>query len=215
MHTTTQIINAMKDCMSKIITYAEGTVASAATFIFLSGDAMIIQSNIQFMCHYYSGGVYGKGGDIETQISFQGVNNKKLFRIVYEGFLSKKELKNLFKGQDFWFNDNELKQRLDAYVNFKREKIAKAVYEEECDKYSQQLDALASALEDMKQNPPTLERIRGLITGEVHHNRDLCDDEPVPEPLKPGKKKKSKKKSKKKKKLKIKKQEEFLQQYNK
>ena len=53
LDTTISILQAMHESEAKIITVADGKVASAVTFIFLSGDEKVYGEDSYFMFHQY------------------------------------------------------------------------------------------------------------------------------------------------------------------
>ena len=111
---TIQLINAIKECSGKVVTVIDGICYSAATLVFLAGDEMVLNENISMMCHYYSGGVNGKGGEIEKYVEYIQSFNKAMFSSLYDGFLTKDELRRMFSGEDFWFDFDEISRRLTA-----------------------------------------------------------------------------------------------------
>ena len=110
--TTTQLLNSMAACKAKLFTYAEGEVASAATFIFLAGDVQIVKPNSYFMCHSYSSGAIGKRQEIVSKINFDKKRLDRLADIMYRGLLTDKELLALKNSKDFYFDDLQLITRL-------------------------------------------------------------------------------------------------------
>jgi ATP-dependent protease ClpP protease subunit len=109
---TVEIVNAMTMCRGTVITHACGTVASAATLIFLAGHGQVIHEGISFMCHYYSTGMGGKGQEIESYAKWSKKSNQKIMWRFYEGFLKKDEFKRMCKGEDFWMDCAEVARRL-------------------------------------------------------------------------------------------------------
>jgi ATP-dependent protease ClpP protease subunit len=123
--TALQIINTMDICKAPITCHASGLVASAATWIFLSGNHFVIENDIEFMCHYYSGGVHGKGNEIEEKVNFSTKYYHKLFKKIYKGFLSKNEIKALIGGTDFWFSQKEVAKRLKKKYKINNDNVEK------------------------------------------------------------------------------------------
>jgi hypothetical protein len=64
------------------------------------------------LCHNYSGGAGGKGGELVDQINFEDEQIKSLMSQIYLGFLNPKELGLLFNDKDFRFNAKEIQERL-------------------------------------------------------------------------------------------------------
>jgi ATP-dependent protease ClpP protease subunit len=110
--TTTQIVNAMKYCKAPITCHASGLVASCATWIFLAGNNFVIDDDIEFMCHFYSGGMYGKGNEIKADADFSIKYYEKLFKKIYKDFLTKDEIKKLIEGKDYYFTQKQVAKRL-------------------------------------------------------------------------------------------------------
>ena len=110
--TAIQIINAMKTCEAKITTIMEGATHSCASLIFLQGNKKKVLEHSYMLCHYYSGALWGKGQELEAQSAFDKKFLKQFFRNIYKGFLTKKEIEELIKGKDFWFDAKEVKKRL-------------------------------------------------------------------------------------------------------
>lgn len=113
---TVEIVNAMALCAGTVITHACGTVASAATLIFLAGHIQIIMEDVEFMCHYYSTGFWGKGQELEKYAKHSKKSNQKFMKRFYKGFLTKKEFKSLCNGKDFWFGSKELAKRVQRRI---------------------------------------------------------------------------------------------------
>ena len=113
---TIQIISAIRDCKAEVITIADGVVASAATFIFLAGSTFIVNPHSLFMLHNFSSGTIGKGHEMVAAVQadvkwFTGIASE-----FYEGFLTKAEIRKLFKGEDFWFTADEVAERIQKRV---------------------------------------------------------------------------------------------------
>ncbi len=107
-----QIINSMKECSAEITTIIEGEACSAGSIIFLAGNKRIVREHSLMMCHYYSGGMKGKGNEIISRAKFEDEFFKRFFRKIYKGFLTKEEIKKMIGGEDFWFDADGVKKRL-------------------------------------------------------------------------------------------------------
>lgn len=123
--TAITIINAMKKCKGTIIAEIYGQCSSAATWIFLSADSMIVNEDIQFMIHNYSSVNYGKGGELTTSVTFTDLRIKKVMDKIYTGFLTEDELAEVYKGVDFYFTDEQLGERLNTFCAYKEAARAK------------------------------------------------------------------------------------------
>ena len=86
---------------------------SMGALIFCMGDKRVITPRSDLMFHDYSGAVWGKGGEIESQFKHQASHLRDFFFdvIVKPKFLKKKEFKQMLAGKDFWMKPEELCQR--------------------------------------------------------------------------------------------------------
>lgn len=107
-----QIINSMKECKAEITTIIEGEACSAGSIIFLAGDERLVREHCLMLCHYYSGGMRGKGNELISRAKFQDEFFKKFFRKIYKGFMTKEEIEKMIGGEDFWFDADEVHKRL-------------------------------------------------------------------------------------------------------
>ena len=80
---------------------------------FCMGDKRVVTLRSDLMFHDYSGGVGGKGGEIETRIKHSSKHLRKFFKdVILKGdFLTKKEFSQMLIGKDFWFNHKEMLKR--------------------------------------------------------------------------------------------------------
>ena len=86
---------------------------SMGALIFCMGDKRVITQRSDLMFHDYSGAVWGKGGEIESQFKHQTQHLREFFEdvIVKSKFLKQKEYKKMLAGTDFWMKPEELCQR--------------------------------------------------------------------------------------------------------
>lgn len=116
LDTTVQIINAMDECAATIITSAEGQVASGAAIVFFSGHAFKIADHCEFLIHTASGGNLGKISDNLSAVRFQVDRMNKIYSDVLGGFLTEQELDWIARGEEFYLSSDEVKERIQAYV---------------------------------------------------------------------------------------------------
>jgi ATP-dependent protease ClpP protease subunit len=86
---------------------------SMGALTFCMGDKRIATEACDLMFHDYSGGAGGKGGEIEAQVKHTAKHLRNFFKkvIVENGFLTKKEFKQMIVGQDYWMEVDELCKR--------------------------------------------------------------------------------------------------------
>ncbi len=126
VNTGVQIINAMQVSQAHIITVLEGEVASLGTLIFLSGDEFIVHDNCLFMIHNFSGGTQGKGHEQAAAVHGTIKWFTKLARRIYIPFLTEDELDRIIRGEDFWMDSDDVRNRLTKMVKIlHKENVAK------------------------------------------------------------------------------------------
>ena len=112
LDTGVQLISAIRASEGRIITVLDGVAHSMGALLFLCGHEMIIHDHAQLMFHTYSGGVFGKGSDIRGQTDA----TEDWFRIIANDvcypFMTKKEIQRMLKGEDFWFQTEQIETRL-------------------------------------------------------------------------------------------------------
>ena len=80
--------------------------------VFLAADGFEISENSMFMFHNYSGGTFGKGGEMYDNIMYERKWSDKFMRSVYNGFLTDLEIKSMLENKDIWMEPEEVFNRL-------------------------------------------------------------------------------------------------------
>lgn len=122
--TAIQFMRVLRDCPGLVIGSIEGACMSAATLIFLACDTYEVSAHTSFMIHNYSGGAFGKGGEMMDQLTFESKWSESIFNDAYEDFLTPQEIKDILKGQDLWLSAEQVVVRLNA-----RQELRKAAEE--------------------------------------------------------------------------------------
>jgi len=105
------LINIIDDIFKgRTVTVIEANAGSMAAIIFCKGDERIVYRHSLIMFHNYTGGYYGKGNEIKAWFpAFDAMFKEYL--ITHTTGLSKKELDKIFRGEDFWFNADQMLER--------------------------------------------------------------------------------------------------------
>jgi len=114
LFTAIQFMRVLRECQGLVLGSIEGACMSAATLIFLACDTFEVSAHTSFMIHNYSGGTFGKGGEMMDQLTFESKWSENLFRDAYTDFLSAQEIKDVLKGQDLWLSADQVVERLNA-----------------------------------------------------------------------------------------------------
>lgn len=114
LYTTLQFLRVMGESDAHITCSVEGACMSAATMIFLHGDAFEITPHSLFMFHNYSAGTFGKGGEMYDQLHFERKWSKSFMQEVYRDFLSEAEIDSMLDNKDIWMTSEEVATRLET-----------------------------------------------------------------------------------------------------
>lgn len=114
LDSATMIIDAISASDAYIIGVLSGNVASAGTMIALACDELECSSYLEFMIHYFSGGTGGKGNEIKAHSNFIDKHMPMIFKKMYAGFLTNKEIEDMIEGKDIWLNGDEVLERFEA-----------------------------------------------------------------------------------------------------
>jgi ATP-dependent protease ClpP protease subunit len=130
LDSTVSIINAIKSTEADVLGVLDNQAYSAGSLILLSCPNIIVMPNSSVMIHTWSGGAGGKSNELMANANFNDAEIKKLMAEVYLGFLTDKELGQVFAGTDFWFNSDEVIARLKQRAKF-LDKLQKKVESEQ------------------------------------------------------------------------------------
>ena len=83
---------------------------SMGALLFCIGSRRVIYENSSIMFHNYSGGMAGKGHEIEQWARHLSKNLNSFFKSIIIG-LTDEEIQELIEGKDFWFGAKEMCQR--------------------------------------------------------------------------------------------------------
>lgn len=122
------IINGLESTGATLTTYLTANAYSMGSVMFCVGHRRVVYENSSLMYHHYSGGAFGKGGEMEDQIAHSQKNIKSFFKAYVLG-LSDEEIQQMFDGKDFWFDCEELCQRgIATHVCLEGELIPADIY---------------------------------------------------------------------------------------
>ena len=114
LDSATMIIDAIAASDAYVIGVLSGNVSSAGTMIALACDELECSSYLEFMIHYFSGGTGGKGNEIKAHSNFIDKHMPMIFKKMYAGFLTNKEIEDMIEGKDIWLNGDEVLERFEA-----------------------------------------------------------------------------------------------------
>jgi ATP-dependent protease ClpP protease subunit len=113
LNTALQFMRVLSETQATVICSVEGSCMSAATMIFLCADVFEVTPHSLFMFHNYSGGIFGKGGEIYDQAVFEREWSKQFLQHIYKNFLTSKEIDSLLENKDLWLHSEEVSNRVE------------------------------------------------------------------------------------------------------
>lgn len=119
-----RIVSHLTSTNAETLAVLSGCVASAGTLITLACDNAVMTPYSTFMIHNYSGGAYGKGHELEADINHMQKIYKEMTADSYQHFLSKKEIKTVIKGGDYYFDMDEFNTRWDKVLKAREVELA-------------------------------------------------------------------------------------------
>jgi ATP-dependent protease ClpP protease subunit len=86
---------------------------SMGALLFCMGQRRVIYPYSEIMFHNYTHGSWGKGENVKSHVKHTARSLTAFFKAVTvsQGFLSKKEFKEMLLGKDFWMNCKEMCKR--------------------------------------------------------------------------------------------------------
>lgn len=123
LDTGVQIINAMQSSQAHVTVSIEANCHSLGTLIFLAADEFIVHDNCLMMIHNFSGGVFGKGNEQQSQLEAQIKWFNTLARKLYIPFLTAEEFDRIARGEDIWLQSDEIRRRLEKMVKMNQKDI--------------------------------------------------------------------------------------------
>jgi len=113
LDTGIQLINAIKASQATIVGVLDAEASSMGSIILLSADDYIIHDNCRMMFHDFSGGTSnGKGNEQIKELTAAIQLYNKLLKSVCVPFLSNEEVERIIKGEDFWMDSDQIRERL-------------------------------------------------------------------------------------------------------
>ena len=106
------IIDALENTAAEVHCYVSGMCASAATIIALSCPNISVSPRSRWMVHHASMGSAGKLGEIISHMQFVDQHIRSIMKECYEGFLTPKEIEEVFIGKDIYMTAEEVDTRL-------------------------------------------------------------------------------------------------------
>lgn len=122
LFTAIQFLRVLSEANALVTVSIEGACMSAATLLFLAADQVEITPHSSIMIHDYSGGMFGKGGEMHRQMQHERKWSEALFREIYEDFLTSDEITSVIDGKDIWLDSQEVLDRMQKRAKIREER---------------------------------------------------------------------------------------------
>jgi ATP-dependent protease ClpP protease subunit len=146
--TANMIVNAIRESQAHVHGFIESTCASAATLIYLACHSYSLSEDADMMIHTSSSLYGGKEHEQHSYVTFSRKKIHKMVRDRYAGFLTEKEIENVLNGQDYYFDAEQIADRLDTYTEYHQK-----MFEQEMEKMQ------SEALEGEETKTPKKKKI--------------------------------------------------------
>lgn len=123
--------------------------ASAASVFALSCKEWVLDETSSLMAHTSSYRIGGKDTDILEHANFSRKQLRSLYESVYTGFLTEDEIEDVIKGTPFYFDAQQLAERLDNLSAYRAEMEEQGCGHADCSECNQeQMPSLDNMIED-------------------------------------------------------------------
>lgn len=133
------IVSAIRESSAVVRAIITGSCHSAASVIALACDEVVVFDFANMLCHSATFGSFGKTTEIVSHVKFLEKYLEDVAMDVYKDFLSEKEIKEMLNGKDFWFDANQIRERLELRAQLQEKENERMV--KEMKKQQKQLDA--------------------------------------------------------------------------
>lgn len=112
---------ALRNTPAHTVAIIGPSAASAASVFALSCREFVLDETSSLMIHTSTYGILAKDTDIFEHANFSRKQLKALYESVYRGFLTEEELQDVIKGTPFYFDADQLEERLANLNEYRQE----------------------------------------------------------------------------------------------
>lgn len=106
--------------------------SSAGSILALSCEEHVLDDTSNLMIHTSTYGLVAKDTDIYEHANFSRKQLRKLYEDVYSGFLSESDLEDVIKGTPFYFDADQLAERLENMYEYRQANQQKGCGDPDC-----------------------------------------------------------------------------------
>jgi len=115
---------ALRSTVAHTVAVIGPSAASAASVFALSCREWVLDETSSLMAHTSSYKIGGKDTDILEHANFSRKQLRNLYESVYSGFLTPTEIEDVIKGTPFYFDHEQLAERLDNLSAYREDQEA-------------------------------------------------------------------------------------------
>lgn len=112
---------ALRNTPAHTVAIIGPSAASAASVFALSCREFVLDETSSLMAHTSSYRIGGKDTDILEHANFSRKQLRNLYESVYSGFLTEEEIEDVIKGTPFYFDADQLEERLANLNEYRQE----------------------------------------------------------------------------------------------
>jgi ATP-dependent protease ClpP protease subunit len=135
------VVSAIQESNATVRAVITGSCHSAASVIALSCDEVIVLDFANMLCHNGTFGSFGKAPEVSSQVRFLDKYLTDMAHVIYKGFLTEVEINDMISGKDFWFNAEEIRERLEKRSELQEKEQARII--RELKKRKKQIEVIA------------------------------------------------------------------------
>lgn len=124
------ILNALAVTKATVTGFLVGQGCSCASVLFLACHSWIVGDNTTLMIHEQSFFVGGKASETKKQHEHYQIQNDRFIREVYRDFLNSDEIESCLRGEDYYFEDFEIRERLKHREEMKSKKLQQDIQDQ-------------------------------------------------------------------------------------
>lgn len=126
MDTALQFIQLLRNSRAETVACLMGETHSAASMIALACRNWEVSPFASMMVHNAFYGTVGTASSVQSHVDFSNKHLLFCMKDIYSGFLRPIEIKEVMKGEDKWFTNSEIEERLKKYADHRDKTQAKA-----------------------------------------------------------------------------------------
>jgi ATP-dependent protease ClpP protease subunit/uncharacterized small protein (DUF1192 family) len=124
------ILNSLAMTRAEVTGFLIGQGCSCSSVLLLACHNWVIGDNTTLMIHEQSFGTYGKASESKKQHDHYQKQNERFIRNAYQFFLTPEEVENCLRGEDYYFEDFEIRERLQKREQLRAEAIQESLEQE-------------------------------------------------------------------------------------